>query len=98
MEEVLVGSNIIEETLGDQNTAVVLALVGSFGNDITDSVNDVDQGFSSVGALFRDDDKVRVGLHGTIQDQMGGVSAHETDKVPILNGGSRVREHVADEL
>jgi len=98
LNQILVCGDIVEETLRNEDTTVVFPLVGSLSNDITDSVNDVDQGFSSVGALFRDDDKVRVGLHGTLQDQMGGVSAHETDKVPILNGGSRVREHVADEL
>jgi hypothetical protein len=54
LEEVFVGSNIIEKTFGDQNTAVVLALVGSFGNDITNSVDNIDESLSTIGTLFRD--------------------------------------------
>ena len=55
-EEVLIGGDIVEEPLRDEDAAVVLALVGPLRDDIADSVHDVDQGLTTVRALLGDDD------------------------------------------
>jgi hypothetical protein len=86
MNKVLVGSNMIQETLGNENTPVVFTLVGSLSNDIANATDDIDQGFTSAGALFGDNDEVGVSLHGAFKDQMGGISTHKSNEVPVLDG------------
>ena len=97
-EKLMEGRDVGEETFGDDNATVVLVLVGSGGDDISNVVDDVLEGLETVGALLGDDHDVRLGLEGTLEGQVGRLLAHKSDKVPVLDGGGRVGEHVSDQL
>ena len=49
LDHVLVGCNVVKETLRNEHAAVVLVLSGSLDNHICDSVYDVWESFSSRG-------------------------------------------------
>ena len=46
--EVLVSSNEVKKTFRNKYTTIVLALLSSLTNDITNSVDNIDKGLSSV--------------------------------------------------
>ena len=50
---------MVEETFRDEDTAIVLALTGSFTNLIADVLNDILKALMTVLTLFRDNDQVR---------------------------------------
>ena len=57
---------MVEKALGDEDAAIVLALVSSLYNDVTNTIDDIDESLTSRGGLLRYDDKVRVSLHGAL--------------------------------
>ena len=98
LNQILVGSYIVKQPLRDEHAPVVFTLVSSVHHDIADSINDVNESLTAMCAFLRDNDHIRVSLHGAFEDQVGGVAAHESDEVPVLDGGSAVRKHVANKL
>lgn len=65
-DQIFIGSNIVEKTLWDKYATVVLPLVSSVNNKITDAIDDVDEGLTSVRCFFRNDNQVRMSLHSAL--------------------------------
>ncbi len=98
LDQVLVSSDVVKKSLGNEYTSVVFALIRSLLYQVAHSTYDVDQGFSAMGGLLRDNDQVRVSLHRALEHQVGGVAAHQANEIPILDGRGRIRKHVTDKL
>mmetsp|Transcript_36969 Transcript_36969/g.56634 ORF Transcript_36969/g.56634 Transcript_36969/m.56634 type:complete len:290 (-) Transcript_36969:2350-3219(-) len=98
VEEVAVSRQVGEQTLRDEDSTVVLALCRSFFNDVGNPVDDIWKILSTEGAFLGDNNHVRMGLEGALQGQVGGILAHQTDEVPVLDSGGAVSQHVADQL
>ena len=87
-----------EKTLGNQDAAVVLTLVGTLANHVTDVVDHVLETLVAVLALLRDDNEIWGGLQGALDCDMRWTLAHEADEVPVFDGRGTVREHVSNKL
>lgn len=83
--EVLVGGDMCEETFWDQNTTVVLSLGSSILNEVSDSSNNIWKRFTSIGALFGNDDHIWMSLEGALKSKMRWISTHESNEIPVLN-------------
>lgn len=97
-DKLVVGSQVVQKPLRNQNTSVVVTLLGPFSNSVTNAVHDVLKSFLPRVALLRHDDHVGAGLHGALQSQVRRLLAHQTNEVPVLDCRSTVGQHVADQL
>lgn len=60
-DQVVKGGDVGEQTLGDNDAAVVLAGISSRANDVTDVVDDILERLVAILGLLRDDHHVRRG-------------------------------------
>ena len=97
-DEALHGGDELDEPLGDEHGAEVVALGGSTGHDARYTVHDLVEREVVGLHLFGDDADVRVGLQGTLQSDVRRRSAHELDEVPILTRRVAVALDVSDHL
>ena len=97
-DEALHGGDELDEPLGDEHGAEVVALGGSAGYDARYTVHDLVEREVVGLHLFGDDADVRVGLQGTLQSDVRRRSAHELDEVPILTRRVAVALDVSDHL
>jgi len=96
--EMLVSWNVTEKTFWNENSSEIFAIFGSFNNDIANSIDNVIESFSSVGALLWNDGHVWMGSEGTFKSKMRWVLAHQPDEVPIFDGRGWISEHVSNQL
>lgn len=89
---------VAQKTLRDQYATVVLLLVSSVFDGVADSVDDVLEGLLLAVGFLTDDDHVGAGLESTLDSEVGWLLTHQSDEVPVLDGGGTVSQHVADQL
>lgn len=85
-EELVVGSQVVQKTLRDDYTPIVLSLGSPLANSVANAVHDVGESLSAIGALFRDYHHVGTRLERTLEGQVGRLLTHKSDEVPVLDG------------
>ena len=98
LDELLDGGDELDEALGDEHSAEVVALLSAGGNDVGDVVHHVIQAHLLGLHLLTDEADVGLSLQGALQCDVAGAAAHELDEVPVLAGAVAVALDVSDEL
>ncbi len=75
------------KTLWDDNTSEVEAFLFSLDDNSDDIINNFIKVPAFMFNFLTDDGVIRVGGKGALKCEMGGVSPHESDKVPVLGVG-----------
>jgi hypothetical protein len=89
---------MLQKTFWNKNTTEVLTFFSSLLYGISDSVYDIWECFSSESTLFGNNEHIWVSLESALKSQMRWVLTHQTDEIPIFNGGGTIGEHVSNEL
>jgi hypothetical protein len=74
-----------EKAFRNENTPIVLALVRSLADVVTNVVYNVLKSFSPILNLFRDNHQVRLCLQSTFKSKMRRLFTHKSDEVPVLH-------------
>jgi len=74
-----------EKAFRNENTPIVLALVRSLADVVTNVVYNVLKSFSPILNLFRDNHQVRLCLQSTFKSKMRRFFTHKSDEVPVLH-------------
>lgn len=96
--EVLEGTDERQETFRDEDATVVLASGSSLLADVSYFLYNVGESLMSSSAFLRNKDDVGLGLESALHGEVGRLSTHKSDKVPVLDGGSGVSKHITNEL
>jgi len=98
LNKLIKGGQVLQQTLRDQDTTVVIIIGGSLANSVANTVHDVLQSFLIVVALLANDYHVGAGIQGALKSQVRWFVTHEANKVPVLDGRCTISQHVSYQL
>jgi hypothetical protein len=88
------GGEESRESLWDDNTSEVETFLFSLDDDSNNIINQFFKIPTFMFDLLTDNGVVRMGGKGTLKSEMGRVSAHEPDEVPVLCVGGGINHKV----
>ena len=97
-DERLHGGDELDEALGDEDDAVVVAFLGAGGDGLCQVVDNLGEGHILSLDLLADDADVGLALQGALKGDVAGGTAHELDEMPVFLCGVAVALDVADYL
>ena len=88
----------LDQSLGEEDHAVVLAQLGAFDDELHHLLGDLLDGLLLGGDLLADEGIVGMGLEGTLHGDVRSRTTHQTYEVVVLLGGEGIHADVADKL
>jgi len=97
-DESLDGWDELDESLRNEDNAIVHTEVSTVGNDFSDIGYDVVKGLVLSFNLLAEQGNIGVSLESTLEGNVAGATTHELHEVPVLLGRVAVAHNVADHL